>query len=196
MSFESPISVLYNSEGNEIALSQSQVISASAQPGLVVVGSGSDGRAYFMKMSTEGAVFITGSLNTSITFPATQSVEIGRWNNNVTASVKVDAWTASVTASVRDIGGGTTTVSSVDTSTTNYNVLGVNTNRLAATFFKEGGNICYLKLGATASSTSYTVRLTNNAYFEVPEKYTGQIDVIFSTNAAGNTIRLTEISYP
>lgn len=179
MSLESPLSVLYNSEGYELAVSQSQIVSGSTQPGLLIAASGSDGTARFLKVSSNGDLFVTGSL--SIPTVATQSVNVASWNANVTASV-------------REIGGSTTVVSSANGSTTNYTLLNANPNRIGATFFKEGNNIAYLKLGAVASATSYTVRLTNNGYYELPENYTGQVDVVFNTNVG--KIHVTEITTP
>lgn len=249
MGLESPISVLYNSEGYEIALSQSQIISNSYQPGLVIAGSGSDGKAYFFRVANDGALFITGAIQTSavatqsvfvagwlptvtgnvglnawgtnvtgtVSLVPSASVIVGGWQANVTgnvglthwgtnvtgtvamvpsASMIVGGWATAVTASVRDIGASTTLVSSANASTTNFAFLADNPARKGAAFFKEGGNTVYVKLGATATATSYTVRLTNNGYYELPEDYTGRVDILFSNNTAGNILYVTEITYP
>jgi len=205
MGLESPISVLYNNEGNEIAVSQSQFVNGVSQPGLVMAGSGSDGRAYFLRTSTDGSLFITGSF--ASTTVATQSVFVAGWLASVTAvvtgtvalvpssSVVIGFIAPGVTASVRPVGAATTTVTSIAAATTNATALAANVNRKAATFFKEGSNIAYLKFGATASTTSYTVRLSNNGYYEMPDGYSGQVDVIFSTAAAGNPLYITSIAY-
>ena len=261
---------MYNGEGYEIALSQSQIISNSYQPGLVIAGSGSDGKAYFMRVANDGALFVTG--NISSTPAATQSVYVagwlpgvtastilngwgtnvtgtvslvpsasiivGGWQTGVTASTFLNGWGTNVTgtvnivpsasvilggwatsvtgavglvpsasiivggfataatASVRAIGASTTTVSSANASTTNFTLLNSTPSRQGATFFKEGSNTCYLKLGATATATSYTVKLSNNGYYELPEDYTGRVDILFSTAVAGNILYVTEITYP
>lgn len=63
MSFENPLSILYNAEGNELAVSASQVLTGSGiQPGILVAGSSSTGVVQFMKVGTDGAVFVTGSV--------------------------------------------------------------------------------------------------------------------------------------
>jgi len=159
MSFESPISVLYNSEGNEIAVSQSQFVNISTQPGLVMAGSGSDGRAHFFRTTADGALFVTGSVT------------------------------------VVGTGAATTVVSSAAATLTSFTMLAADPLRKIATFFKEGTNTAYLKFGATASDTSYTVKLSNNGYYETPERYTGQIDIVFSTAMAGNLLYVTSITY-
>lgn len=270
MAFESPVSVLYNNEGNEIAVSQSQIINTPAtQPGLMMAASGSDGRAYFLRVTNDGALFITGAIQTSAvttqsvymagwhptvtasvqlnfwgtnvtgtvnlvpsasviaTLVPSASIIVGGWQSNVTGNVGLNAWGTNVTgtvnlvtsasviatlvpsasiivggwataatASVRDIGASTTTVSAANASITNFTFLTSSVNRKGATFFKEGSNTVYIKLGATASATSYTVKLSNNGYYELPEDYTGQVDILFSTAVANNPLYVTEIRYP
>lgn len=238
MSFENPLSVLYNSEGYEVSVSQSQVISGSPQPGLVVVGSGSDGKARFFHVTSDGALFVTGTLGIDVNETLTVSmsnqptVDQGNAGTNaqgwyvritdgtqvlgtgssaplyvtgslaanvvfpVTQSVSIDQWLPAVTASTRDIGASVTVVSSAEANTTNFTLLTTNVNRKTATFFKEGGNSCFLKLGSAASSTSFTVKMTTNGgYYELPHGYTGQVDIIFNTAAGGNKLHVTEISY-
>lgn len=249
MALESPISVLYNNEGIELAASQSQIVTDVSRSGIMVAGSGSDGRAYFMRVSTDGALFITGAISSTpaatqsvfvagwlptvtgnvglnawgtnvtgtVNIVPSASVIVGGWQANVTGNVKLDAWGTGVTgtvnvvpsasliiggwslattASVRDIGAGTTTVSSANASITNFTLLNANVNRKGATFFKEGSNTVYIKLGTTATATSYTVKLSNNGYYELPEDYTGRVDILFSSAVAGNPLYVTEITYP
>lgn len=60
-SLESPLSILFDSNGIEMAHSQSQVITGSTT-GYLVMGSGSTG-AQFLKVGPDGEVFITGSID-------------------------------------------------------------------------------------------------------------------------------------
>lgn len=180
MGLESPISVLYNTAGYELAVSQSQVVSGTTQPGLVMAGSGSDGRARFFRVNTDGYLFVTGTFATSV---ATQSVEVA-------------SWLPTVTASVDQIGTSTTVVTGVNASTASYTALSANPNRRGALFFKEGTNTCYLKFGATATTASYSIRMSSDDFFEMPKQYTGQVDVIFNTTASNNTLRITEFVLP
>ena len=139
MSLDSPVAILYDSNGTELAVTQSQPVTTGSQPGLMVAGKGADGGAHFFRMANDGTLFVTGVLATS--------------NIGGTLSVQVDGWTGGVTASIREIGAATTLVSSANSSITSYNVLAANPNRLVATFYKEGAGICYVKFGTTASST-------------------------------------------
>jgi len=71
-------------------------------------------------------------------------------------------------------------------------LLAVNANRLGASIFNDSSSLLYIKLGTTASITSYSVKLYPNSYWEVPSNYDGEIDAIWSV-ANGNA-RITELT--
>ena len=67
MSLENPLTILFNTEGNELAVSASQVLTGSGiQPGILVAGSSSTGTVHFMRVNSSGSVFITGSVDATI----------------------------------------------------------------------------------------------------------------------------------
>lgn len=84
---------------------------------------------------------------------------------------------------------GTVTTASVTNS--NTTVLASNNQRLGATIYNEGTVPCFVKLGSTASATSYTIRIIVDAYYEVPFGYTGIITGITASGTA--TLRVTEL---
>lgn len=84
-------------------------------------------------------------------------------------------------------------VTSVADSATNVTLLASNAARLGATVYNDSTEILYLKLGATASLTSFTSRLIPNAYYEIPFRYKGIIDGIWANNSTGNA-RITELT--
>jgi hypothetical protein len=86
--------------------------------------------------------------------------------------------------------GTTTSVADTASSTT---LLASNAARLGATIFNDSTEVLYVKLGATASLTSFAVRLEANGYYEVPFGYTGIIDGIWSSNASGSA-RICELT--
>lgn len=86
----------------------------------------------------------------------------------------------------------TGTASNVSGSATSVTVLASNANRVGATVYNDSSAILYLKLGATASTSSYTVQLPANAYYEVPARYTGIIDGIWAS--ATGVARVTELT--
>ena len=231
MSLESPVTIIYNTEGYEVSLSQSMAI-ASTQPGLMVMGSSSNG-ATFIKMDTDGTVYITGSIaavaagNQDVTVTNPWSYVTGTnsgliVNQGLSASNYTDAWKVVLTDASGSYVGlnsttpmwitGTvsttisgpietkvacatnTTVTGVNATVSSYTIFASNVNRLGATFYKTGGGTAYIKLGTAASSTSYTVQLKTDAYWELPYAYCGDITIVFSAASAGAVVA-TQITY-
>lgn len=86
----------------------------------------------------------------------------------------------------------TAAVTSPSTSTTSATLLAANVARKGATIYNDSAAVLYVKFGATASSTSFTVPLAANAYYEVPGGYTGIIDgILVSGTGAGRVTELT-----
>lgn len=117
--------------------------------------------------------------------------------NGNTAPFQVDATgNLRVTASGTAAGtptSATATVTSVNDQATNATLLASNANRKGATFHNDSPSILYLKLGASATLTSFTAKLLQDDYFEVPFGYTGIVDGIWSADAAG-AVRVTELT--
>lgn len=87
----------------------------------------------------------------------------------------------------------TATLSNVASSASNVTLLAANPKRIGATLFNDSTQVVYVKFGATASNTSYTVQIASNGYYEVPAPvYTGIIDGIWAS-ANGNA-RVTELT--
>lgn len=167
MSLESPISVLYNSEGYEVSLSQSMTID-STQPGLMVAGSSSLG-ARFIRMTDDGSVYITGSIASVAAGiqTVTGTVHIDNAFANVTgsngallvnqglsASNYYDAWKVVLT----DAAGSTIGLDSLTplwiTGSVTASINGsVNTKDVLAT--------ATVVTGVAASTTTYTIFPTN-----------------------------------
>jgi len=116
---------------------------------------------------------ISGSVSVS-NFPATQPVSIA------------------ATVEVKEVRATTPTTTSPAVTNSNTSILASNSNRLGATIYNEGAAICYMILGSTATTTSYTLQIQVGGYYEVPFGYTGAIFGITSAGTA--TLRVTEIS--
>src|SRR5258708_7827458 len=88
----------------------------------------------------------------------------------------------------------TGTLSSVGAAVANTQLLASNVNRKGFSVFNDSTAIMYLAFNATASTTSYTVQVSANGFFEMPTFpiYTGQINAVWS--AAAGSARITEIS--
>lgn len=97
-------------------------------------------------------------------------------------------------------GGGETspstgTTTSVANAIASGTILAANVNRKGATIFNDDtagtGATLKIKLGATASVSSFTYAIAPMGYYEVPFGYTGVIDGIAS--AATGNVRITEV---
>lgn len=124
-------------------------------------------------------------------FPASQAVTGTFWQATQPVSV-------AATLATKEVRSATPTQSSVGDSATSVTLLSANANRLGATIYNDSTAICYVKLGATASSSSFTVALAGTTlgiggYYEVPALYTGVIDAIWASDAGGSA-RITELA--
>lgn len=201
MPLESPVSVLFTSEGVEVAVSASTAIEVGTS-GFLAMGSGSNG-AQFLTLAADGALYVSGNFGGS----GGGNVVIAGWDEGVTGSVyatilgPVDVnitGTLDVnvvnTASVLIPGALGTFVSGADANTVSFQLLPTRASRRGATLWKEGSNSCFVALSDTVSISNYTVRLTNNGYFEVPFDYVGPVSVIFNNATGGNRVLVTEIT--
>lgn len=75
----------------------------------------------------------------------------------------------------------------------NTTLLAADANRLGATIYNDSNARLFVKLGAVASTTSYTVRMERQDYYEVPGGYTGIIEGIWDPVASGSA-RITELT--
>jgi hypothetical protein len=82
-------------------------------------------------------------------------------------------------------------LANVASSATNVTVFAANGAARMRTVFNDSTAVLYLKFGATASSSSYTVQLAAGAYYEFPQPvYAGQVDGIWAS--ANGSARTTE----
>lgn len=83
------------------------------------------------------------------------------------------------------------TLANVSASASSTQVFASNANARLRTVHNDSTAALYLKFGATASTTSYTVRLDADAYYEFPTPlYTGAVDGIWAS--ATGSARTTE----
>jgi len=87
---------------------------------------------------------------------------------------------------------GTSTLSNVTSSATTVTILAANSARKGAMIYNDSTKKLYLKFGATASTSSFTVIVDTNSYYEVPFGYTGIMDGLWAL-ANGNA-RVTELT--
>lgn len=90
-----------------------------------------------------------------------------------------------------------TTVTSVNSSATSVTLLAANPRRTAASIYNDSSAVLYLKLGATASTSSYSIQIAAGGYYELPATnraisgvYAGVVDGIWAS--AIGAARITE----
>lgn len=97
--------------------------------------------------------------------------------------------TDSVTTCQPNVGA---TISAVAASITSVTLLAANASRKGAIIYNDGSSTINMKFGAVASSTSFTVKILSQTYYELKVGYTGVIDGIWLL-ANGNA-RVTEFT--
>ncbi len=104
--------------------------------------------------------------------------------------LKVDG--SAVTQPTKETRSSTGSAANVSSSATNVTLLSANASRLGATVFNDSAQVLYVKLGATASATSFAVKINAGGYYEVPYNYTGIIDGIWaSADGAARIVEMT-----
>jgi hypothetical protein len=84
----------------------------------------------------------------------------------------------------------TATTANVASSNTNVTLFAASSSTNARLVYNDSTQVLYLKFGATASTSSYTVQIASQGYYEFPQPvYDGQVDGIWA--AANGNARLT-----
>lgn len=87
----------------------------------------------------------------------------------------------------------TATLANVASSASNVTLQASNTSRIGLTIFNDSAQSLFVKYGATASSSSFTVKILAGGYWEMPQPiYTGIVDGIWV--AADGSARMTEFT--
>lgn len=106
---------------------------------------------------------------------------------NITAAI-------SGTVTVAEQKASTATLSNVNDSGSNQDLLAANANRLGVMIVNDSDQDLYLKYGNAATATSYTAVLPAGSYWEMPKPiYTGDIDGIWAADGTG-AARITELT--
>jgi hypothetical protein len=87
----------------------------------------------------------------------------------------------------------TSACTNVSSSATVVTLLSSTAGRRSGFFFNDSTSDVYLKLGTSASATSFTVKIASYGYYELPQPiYTGAITGIWVS--ANGSMRITELT--
>lgn len=89
-------------------------------------------------------------------------------------------------------GSATAAETNVASSTSNVVLLASNSTRKGCAIFNDSTANLYVKFGATASTTSFTLKMAAGTFFELPFNFTGELDGIW--DAANGNARITELT--
>jgi hypothetical protein len=173
----------------------SGTVTASAQPGVdigdVTINNASGASAVNIQ---DGGNSITVDNNGTFAVQATLAAETTKVIGTVNvAAAQTIATTNAGTFAVQQSTYATSSVTSVAASASSVQLLASTAGRRGAYFYNDSTVNCYLKLGTTASTSSFTVKIAGGGFYELPYPcYTGRIDAIWDS-ATGN-IRITELS--
>lgn len=85
----------------------------------------------------------------------------------------------------------TATLANVSSSASSVTLFSANGGARARAIYNDSTAVLYVKFGATASATSYTVQMEADAYYEFPQPlYGGRVDGIWAS--ANGSARTTE----
>lgn len=149
--------------------------------------------------SDQSALAVTGTF-----FQTTQPVSGTVTGNQGTPNTATNGWPVKVTdgtntltmdsdgaANVSIQGSTAAIVTSVVGSATNVTLLTSNAGRDMASFYNNSTSYAYLKMGATASTSSFSVKIAPGSLYELPiPAYAGQIDCLWDT--ANGAMLVTE----
>jgi len=124
-----------------------------------------------------GIATIDGMAGPAITFAAGAGITIADASNTVTiTNIGLPMFTSS-----------TANLTSVPASTTSSTVLAANGARKGLILQNTDSNPAYVKFGATASTSSFTVRVPGNSNWEMTDTcvWTGRIDAVWSATSSG-----------
>ncbi len=148
------------------------------------------GSSFRVLVTNNGASSTTALRLQSVTAPVADTLPRGLTQlGNLRVALQ-----EAVTVATKETQPATSTLSNVANSITNVTLLASNANRRQAMIFNDdsAANL-FVKFGATASATSFTIKIAAGGYFELPQPiYTGIIDGIAS--AATGTTRVTELT--
>lgn len=104
----------------------------------------------------------------------------------------VEAGTVTAPLVTREKQSGTSATSNVAQNAANVTLVAANANRIQAMIYNDALAVLFVKLGATASTTSYTVQLAAGGFMSI-NSYTGIIDGIWAAAGVG-AARVTELT--
>lgn len=130
----------------------------------------------------------SNALNVSVQNTTVAVTQSGTWTVQPGNTANTTAWL------VTQQGSSSASTSNVNDTASSTTLIASNSSRRGAAIFNDSTVSLYVKFGATASATSFTVLIAAQGYYELPANpsvYTGVVDGIWASDASG-AARITE----
>jgi len=122
--------------------------------------------------------------------PSGSPVLMAGWDGTNVQTFKLDSNGA---LQINEVKPAAATVSSSSASTTSAELLASNADREGGMIYNDSNRPLYLKLGGSASTASFSVKVGAMGYFEIPSGFTGSIHGVWDDAAASGAARCTEL---
>lgn len=162
---------------------------ANTTPWLATINQGGNSAT----VTASNALKVDGS---AVTQPVSGTVTANAGTGNFTVTQATAAnLNATVTGTIITNHSTTGTISSPAASASSVTLLSSNAARISATFYNDvpTGQLLYLALAGTATTSSYTIKLWPGSYWDLPINYTGIVTGIWTGGTSG-ACRVTELT--
>jgi len=122
--------------------------------------------------------------------PAGNPVLMAGWDGTNVQTFKLDSNGA---LQINEVKPASAAVSSSSASTSSAELLAANADREGAMVYNDSNRPLYIKLGASASTSSFSVKVGAMGYFEVPAGFTGAVHGVWGDADASGAARCTEL---
>ena len=177
------------SQGNAGSIGQSWFIEIT--DGTKVLGTGSSAPLFVTGAVGISSIASTVNITGSTTINSIASTVTTTGSNFVFNNTSQPLF---VTGTISLPRAPNTVVTGFGASTTSVTLLGANSSRSRALLYMDGAATAYIKFGAVASTSSFSLKVNSNGYYETPDSYTGRIDAVFSVDNSALVLRVTEMN--
>ena len=189
MSSGSPDVVIYDSQGNMLAVQNSAAIPAST-PALLFAGSDGYNSRYITVDGYGHPVVVGAGVAGTPDGYGIVTIQGIAGGTNVPVSQGTTPWVVSGSFTVDK--ASSSNITSVVGSTSSTTILTSNSSRVSATIFNATNKLMYVALGSTASTSLYSLQVPVNSFYELTTSYTGAISAIWPNGVSGDAM-ITEL---
>lgn len=122
--------------------------------------------------------------------PSGNPVLMAGWDGTNVQTFKLDSNGA---LQINEVKPATAAVSSSSCSTTSAEFLASNADREGGMIYNDSNRPLFLKLGGSASTSSFSVKVGAMGYFEIPSGFTGAVHGVWGDADATGAARCTEL---